>query len=173
MTFPPPDVASRPNSVPWPPLLYGAALVAGLALAWLWPLGGAASAFPGGLELWRVWWSVRLAGLVLLACGLGLDLWAMATMHQAHTNILPHRAADRLVTQGPFAWSRNPIYVGNTLALAGTGVMLLNVWLVAAAILAALATDRLAARREEAHLAARFGADFESYRKRVPRWLWR
>ncbi|MDX1717154.1 MAG: methyltransferase, partial [Anderseniella sp.] len=43
----------------------------------------------------------------------------MWTMFSARTNILPHRAADRLVTHGPFALTRNPIYVGNTIAMLG------------------------------------------------------
>jgi len=110
---------------------------------------------------------------VLLFAGLGLDVWAMAALHRARTNILPHRAAGRLVTDGPYAFTRNPIYLGNTIVLLGLGLMLENPWLLAAAPVAAVATDHLAARREEAHLAAKFGAEFAAYAARVPRWLGR
>lgn len=157
-----PSRADRPNRIPWPPLLYGAALALGFALGWLLPLGWpAALAGPAG----------RVLGGALAATGLGLDLWSLATLHRARTNILPHRAADHLVTQGPYALSRNPIYLGNTLLVLGLGLALANGWMMAAALGAAVATDRLAARREEAHLAARFGAAFEAYRARVPRWI--
>ncbi|MET3354430.1 UNVERIFIED_ORG: protein-S-isoprenylcysteine O-methyltransferase Ste14 [Xanthobacter viscosus] len=163
----PPDAcAARPNRLPWPPMIYGGALAAALALGALapsfWPPLLAGPAVRGG-------------GAVVAGLGLGLDLWAIVTLHRARTNILPHRAADRLVTSGPFALSRNPIYLGNTLLLLGLGMALANGWLLAAALLAALATDRLAARREERHLAAKFGAAFDAYAARVPRWIgwWR
>lgn len=156
------DVAMRPNRIPWPPLLYMAAVAAGLLLGWLAP--------PGWPEI-LLRPAVHLLGWALVALGLTFDLWAAATLYWARTNILPHRAADRLVTHGPFAITRNPIYLGNTLLVLGLGIALANVWLMGAALLAALATDRLAARREEAHLAARFGPAFEAYRARVPRWI--
>ncbi len=141
-------------------MIYGAALAVGIGLGWLLPLGWPA-ALPG--------LPTRVAGAGVALLGLGLDLWAVATLHRARTNILPHRAADHLVTHGPFALTRNPIYLGNTLLVLGLGLALLNVWLMAAALAAALATDHLAARREEMHLAARFGPAFATYAARVPR----
>ncbi|MEP9351595.1 isoprenylcysteine carboxylmethyltransferase family protein [Xanthobacter sp. KR7-225] len=156
--------AERPNRIPWPPLLYGAALALGFGLGWLAPLGWPREPAGGAL---------RIAGGTLAAMGLALDLWSVVALHRARTNILPHRAADRLVTGGPYALSRNPIYLGNTLLVLGLGLALANGWLMVAAFTAAVATDRLAARREEAHLAARFGAEFAAYRARVPRWIGR
>ncbi|MFG1416448.1 isoprenylcysteine carboxylmethyltransferase family protein [Xanthobacter sp. V0B-10] len=158
----PSSLARRPNSLPWPPMIYGAALIAGLGLGWLLPLGWPAAL--SGLPM-------RTGGAGVALLGLGLDLWAVATLHRAHTNILPHRGADHLVTHGPFALTRNPIYLGNTLLVLGLGLALLNAWLAAAALAAALATDHLAARREEWHLAARFGPAFTAYAARVPRWI--
>ena len=78
-------------------------------------------------------------------------------MRRHRANILPHRAATTLVTSGPFALSRNPIYLGNTLLLAGAGVMFGNVWFLLGAIGSAWLVTVLAIRREEAHLEARFG----------------
>lgn len=162
--MPEPGAAERPNRIPWPPLIYGAALLAGIVLGRYWPVGA-----PAVMEAMPV----RLAGALVAACGLSLDLWSIVTLYRARTNILPHRAADHLVTTGPFAFTRNPIYLGNTLLVLGLGIAFANPWLVVFAPLAAIATDRLAARREEAHLAARFGAPFAAYRARVPRWIGR
>ena len=100
-----------------------------------------------------------------------LKVAAMLAMRRARTNILPHRGADRLVTDGAFALTRNPIYVGNTLLLAGVGVAIPSAWMVAGALLAALLVDRLAIRREERHLSARFGEAYADYAARVPRWI--
>jgi len=154
--------AERPNRWPWPPLIFGGAFLVGIGLKGLVPLGWPVPAAAG-----------QSAGWVLLFAGLALDIWAMASLHRARTTILPHRPAGRLVTDGPFAFTRNPIYLGNTLALLGLGLMLENPWLLAAAVIAAIATDHLAARREEAHLAARFGAEFAAYAQQVPRWVGR
>lgn len=152
------DRYDRPNAVPWPPIIL---------------VGAAVTAFVAGTVL-----PLRLdvppaLGWIAGAAALALDGWAMATMARAHTNILPHRAAGRLVTTGPFALTRNPIYVGNALLLAGVGLAVGSAWFLLAAAAAAVATHHLAVLREERHLAARFGADWEAYARRTPRWIGR
>ena len=156
------DFSARPNTVPWPPIIYLAVALAALALGAAWPL---ASPPPSSLRL------LRITGAAIAATGIALDVAAMLAMRRARTNILPHRGADRLVTDGVFALTRNPIYVGNTLLLAGLGVALPSAWMVAGALLAALLVDRLAIRREERHLSARFGRPYADYVARVPRWI--
>lgn len=156
------DFADRPNTVPWPPILYLAVVLAALALEAIWPVGPIPAATLAGL---------RIGGFVIAAAGLGLDLTAMLAMHRARTNILPHRAADRLLIGGVFAISRNPIYLGNTLLLIGVAMALPSLWMAAGALLAAALVDRLAIRREERHLATRFGPAYVDYARRVPRWI--
>lgn len=156
------DFTDRPNTVPWPPIIYLAVALAALALGVAWPL---AAPSPTSAR-----W-LRMAGAAIAGTGVALDLAAMLAMRRARTNILPHRGADRLVTDGAFALTRNPIYVGNTLLLAGVGVALPSAWMVAGALLAALLVDRLAIRREERHLSARFGQAYADYAARVPRWI--
>jgi protein-S-isoprenylcysteine O-methyltransferase Ste14 len=92
-------------------------------------------------------------------------------MRRANTNILPHRSADHLVTWGPFAITRNPIYIGNNLLMLGIGLCFENFWFVLFGIAASLAVDRLAIRREERHLAELFGKEWTEYSSCVPRWL--
>lgn len=108
---------------------------------------------------------------MVIAIGLGLDLWAMATMMRTRTNILPNRAAGRLVTQGPFAISRNPIYLGNTMLMFGIGLAFNVLWLLPLGICAAALVERLAIRREEAHLALMFGPEWVAYATTTARWL--
>jgi protein-S-isoprenylcysteine O-methyltransferase Ste14 len=95
----------------------------------------------------------------------------MLVMRRGRANILPHRAATALITSGPFAVSRNPIYLGNTFLLIGAAAALANPWFLPVALLSAAAVDRLAIRREEAHLAARFGEAWRGYAKRTARWI--
>ena len=149
-----------PNRIPWPPILYGLALVVGVGLGKVAPA-----------PAWLDGPVARGLGGLLLALGLGLDLAAAITMWRRRANILPHRPATALVTSGPFAWSRNPIYLGNTTALCGAGLAFANPWLIGTGLIAAVAVNRLAILREEAHLARLFGGDWEAYCRRTPRWL--
>jgi protein-S-isoprenylcysteine O-methyltransferase Ste14 len=138
----------------------GGAILVSVLAARLWP---PSALFPGAFAV----------GGLLVALALGLDLWAMLEMRRRRANILPHRAATALVTTGPFAWSRNPIYLANGLLLLGLGGLFDNAWLFVAAPVAAFATDRVAIRREERHLAALFGAAWSAYAISVSRWFGR
>ena len=153
------DLDSRPNKLPWPPMIYLAAAGAALVMDWRAPA-------PWGMTGWPTW-----IGWLVAVAGVGLDIWAMQTMLRAHTNILPNRAADRLVESGPFALTRNPIYAGNTILMIGVGVAWNSLWFIAFAFAAAALTQQLAIKREEAHLALRFGERWERYAARVPRWF--
>lgn len=137
-------------------MIFGGVVVAGLLLQQVHPM-----TMPDTL----IW-----PGYAVLAAGIMLDIWAMATMSRARTNILPHRAADKLVTSGPFAHMRNPIYVGNTIATAGLGLALQNGWLLIATPLAVVATHNLAVVREQAHLASKFGQAWTDYAGKVKAW---
>ena len=110
-------------------------------------------------------------GLCLACAAVALDVTAALAFRRHRTTILPHRGATALITEGPFGWSRNPIYVANTLLVTGMGLLFGSAWLVIAAFVAAFLTQKLAIEREEGHLAARFGQAWTEYAARTPRWL--
>ena len=155
------DRAARPNRWPWPPMIVGVTAAVAVALNHVLPTGAVIPASG----------AVSVIGGAVITIGLGVDVWAMRTMQRCRANILPHRAATALVTTGPFALSRNPIYLANTLLLAGAGLTFANAWLLLAAVAQAWLVSRLAIRREEAHLAIRFGGAWQDYAATVPRWL--
>jgi protein-S-isoprenylcysteine O-methyltransferase Ste14 len=110
-------------------------------------------------------------GGAVIALGLGLMLWASVTMLRRKTEVLPGREAAALVTEGPFRLSRNPIYLGDLLLLAGAALVFdapLALGLVP--LLAAILRARFI-RPEEAMLRARFGAAFEGWAGRTRRWF--
>ena len=76
----------------------------------------------------------------------------------------------RIVSRGPYRWTRNPMYLGHLIFFAGLALTL-GSW-IGAAVLAfhAVWFDRRA-REDEAHLAALFGAPYREYRQRVHRWI--
>jgi protein-S-isoprenylcysteine O-methyltransferase Ste14 len=154
-----PATLAAPNRIPWPPILFGTAAIAAVGLGMM---------VPGPDWLRAPAWAALGWGVLL--AGLALDIAAMATMSRQRANILPHRAATALVTTGPFAWSRNPIYLGNTIAMTGAALAFANPWFLPAALVAAGAVTRLAITREEAHLAAQFGPAWVAYTQRTARW---
>lgn len=152
----------RPNRIPWPPLLYSAAILASVLFGWFFPHGWLPRPFSDVLFA---------AGWLLIAGGLALDLAAMVTLNKASTTIWPNRGVDHLVSSGPFAISRNPIYLGNTTLMIGVGLAAGIAWFILFALVAAYATQKLAIEREEKHLEHRFGKRYRDYMKKVRRWF--
>jgi protein-S-isoprenylcysteine O-methyltransferase Ste14 len=151
----------KPLAFPWPPLIYGAAIAAAFLLQAYFPIEVA------GTNIWIA----RACGGVLVITAIVLDVWAMRTLLDCHTTILPNRCSTHLVTSGPYRFTRNPIYLGYTLATAGIGLAVLNPWCIVTAIIAAALTNVVAIKREEMHLLSRFGIDFERYRNGTTRWI--
>jgi protein-S-isoprenylcysteine O-methyltransferase Ste14 len=77
---------------------------------------------------------------------------------------------ERLVTGGPFAWCRNPMYLGHLIFLLGLALSLRSA-LAAAMTLATAIWFQLRVQRDEKRLAQRFGQPYLDYRARVKRWL--
>jgi protein-S-isoprenylcysteine O-methyltransferase Ste14 len=157
-----PQAARAATHLPWPPLLSLAAIAASLALNYFYPLPYLGSPLADILFA---------AGWLLVAGAVALGLSAVRTLHRHRTTVLPMRAANELVTTGPYAISRNPIYLGIAMATVGIGLITGIVWFFGAAFLAAALTHRLAILPEERHLDARFGKRFRDYRRSVRRWI--
>jgi protein-S-isoprenylcysteine O-methyltransferase Ste14 len=152
---------SKPLAFPWPPLVYGLAILTSLLLQ---------AAIPLTVPETDIW-ITRAAGGALICLAICLDVWAMRTLLDSHTTVLPHRCSTHLVTNGPYRFTRNPIYLGYTLAMAGIALLTLNPWFLLTGIVAVVVTSTVAVRREELHLLSRFGIDFERYCHRTSRWI--
>lgn len=142
-----------------PPFLFVGCLLLALALhAWL----------PGRHLLPPPY---PLVGLVFIALGILLLGAGNRRFVQVRTNIHTFRPPDVLVTDGVFRFTRNPMYLGFLLLLAGSATLLgsLTPWL--APLLFFLAAQTLYIPFEERACAARFGAAYADYRTRVRRWL--
>lgn len=154
-------ISARPSAIPWPPILVVLCAAGASISGHLWPI-----AWPGTNDT-----AARVVGLAIGAGGILLAIWAVWTLHQAKTNILPHKAATHLVTTGPFARLRNPIYVADVMILLGVAELTKNVWFVAAAAVFGVLVTFLAILPEERHLEARFGDAYRAYRAKSRRWL--
>jgi protein-S-isoprenylcysteine O-methyltransferase Ste14 len=116
----------------------------------------------------------RLAALIfgslLFFPDLGLAVWgrlALGRMYFVSTGMGAQLFADhRLVTHGPYAIVRHPMYVGLSVAMLG-GLLLYQTWTWVALLLLPLGLWRRAGREEQA-LAAGFGEAWQAYCRRVP-----
>jgi protein-S-isoprenylcysteine O-methyltransferase Ste14 len=107
-----------------------------------------------------------MVGGPVLATGVLLAAWAVSA---AGRTIISE--PDRLVTGGPYALTRNPIYLGWTLIGAGLGLAANTAWVLSLILPAAAFTHAVEIPREERYLERRFGDAYLRYRSRVPRWL--
>jgi len=109
-------------------------------------------------------------GIPLLALGLGLWGWGIASLLQQGESPDPFMPTARLLTGGALRVSRNPIYAGGTTALLGLALLLDTATGLGVVVVLALLADNLA-RTEERYLEAKFGDEYREYRSRVRRWI--
>ena len=113
----------------------------------------------------------QLFGGLLIGGGAILMLLAIMEMRKRRTTVIPHREAETLVTSGIFKRSRNPIYVGDALVLAG---FILR-WDAPLALILVPIFIWIIERRfiipEEKMLRRKFRADFARYEQKTRRWV--
>ena len=114
-------------------------------------------------------WNAILGSLSFIA-GTVLFVDAIRTMQRADTGPSHEDEAPRLITEGPFQYTRNPVYVGNCLQYIGLSLLYNSVSTLAVLTPMVVYLDRVIVR-EEAYLESRFGEEFETYRENVRRWL--
>ena len=71
---------------------------------------------------------VGIAGGVVFLIGVVVAAWGLVLFHRERTTTVPGRVSSRLVTWGPYGFSRNPMYVGLALAYVGEAGLLRQVW---------------------------------------------
>jgi protein-S-isoprenylcysteine O-methyltransferase Ste14 len=154
------DTADTAQVLVRPPLAWGLAVIAGLALDRLLPL----PFLP--IDLPRGWLGAMVFGLAL-----GLFAWAIATMTRAGSSVPTNRPTTTIVETGPYRFTRNPIYLGMFLGLIGLSIASDNLWLLIMLAPFALVIRYGVVAREEAYLEGKFGDGYRGYRSRVRRWL--
>lgn len=151
-----------PSRFPWPPVILVSTGALAVLLGWVLPLPWLPS--PLSDVLFAIGWMI----LALVAF---VDIRAMIALRAARTTIMPHRTVDHLVTNGPFAISRNPIYVGYVMILIAAALISANPWFLPLALVDGFVTRKLAIDPEERHIEAKFGRRYRDYAKKVRRWI--
>lgn len=153
------DDGDNPGVVAPPPLIYGGALAAGL-LANRWrpvPFLPRAVARP--------------LGWMLLTGGLLLGRYGVQALRGAGTNVDPYKPVNAFVVNGPYRFTRNPLYLGLTMVYAGVSALANALWAVALLPGVLAVIRRGVIEREERYLERKFGDEYLRYKARVRRWV--
>lgn len=110
-------------------------------------------------------------GAGLFALGTVIAGWGLTLFHGASTTTVPGQASRLLVTRGPYRLTRNPMYVGLTLAYLGEAALLRQIWPLAVLPLVLAYLQWMVIPLEETKLLETFGEEYETYRGRVRRWI--
>lgn len=112
-----------------------------------------------------------LAGIAVVVASAGLLTWAALTMRRAGETPDPSVPAKSIVVGGPFAYSRNPIYLGFALFDLGMALLFNNLWIPLLLIFGLVYVDLRIVRGEEHDLETRFAQEYVEYRRTVRRWI--
>lgn len=117
-------------------------------------------------------WTSILTGMVLMLIGEGIRFWGVAYAGSG-TRVTTEASGSRLITNGPFAHIRNPLYCGNFLLWCGFLVAswAWMPWMALVLFLFFFFQYGRIVDFEEEYLSKKFGASYEAYRKAVPRWI--
>jgi len=116
-------------------------------------------------------YGVRVAGGVLFVIGAVIAGWGLLIFYRARTTTVPGKMSSKLVTRGPYRFSRNPMYVSLAIAYLGEAGILKQIWPLLFLPLTLAYLNWVVIPVEEERLTEAFGADYERYRARVRRWI--
>ncbi|AXX97467.1 methyltransferase family protein [Profundibacter amoris] len=139
-------------------------LAAFLAIAW-----AQSTYYPMGLSFGPVW--ADLLGGILVGAGLLLMLLAVVEFYKRKTTIIPRRESSAFVQSGIYRRTRNPIYLGDALVLAGLilrwdavlslPLIPIFIWVI----------EKRFIQGEEKHLRRTYRVQWATYERKVRRWL--
>jgi protein-S-isoprenylcysteine O-methyltransferase Ste14 len=148
-----------PQVIAPPPLIFLAFVLVGYLLHWFWPLP-----FAIGVVY-------DILGVVLIVLPIAIAIWARNLFIRAGTNVEPYKPTTVIVDKGPFAYSRNPLYLCLFVLYFGIALLIGSLWLMLLAVPLFFIMLYGVILREERYLEAKFGETYLAYKRRVRRWL--
>jgi protein-S-isoprenylcysteine O-methyltransferase Ste14 len=144
-----------------PPLIFFACLGAGVFLDYLFPL-----------HVDRCVGTFRIVlGCFLIVASCLIAISAFKALINNKTPYNPEKPTVKIVREGSFRFSRNPLYLALLLLLGGITVLRCSIWLVFSLIVLFILLGYFAVRPEEKYLTDKFGEDYLDYKASVRRWI--
>jgi len=151
--------SDTPHVIAPPPVIFFGIEALGLLIQWLFPI----HFLPEAIINWVGW--------LLLVLGAALGFWAIAAFRRAHTSVDPYEPSTAVVSDGPYRFTRNPIYVSFVIVYLGIASLFNALWPLVLLPVAIIVIDRFVIVREERYLAGKFGEAYTRYKASVRRWL--
>lgn len=142
-----------------PPTIFMIALVVAIVVGLL---------FPWAYLSWTL--QVTIGPFIVLI-GVYTIYRSIKEIEAGDTTYDPYAASDALVTSGIYQYSRNPGYLGLAIIQLGMAVLIDNVWIVLAGVIAIWITNRFVIKLEEQKLKDTFGETYRAYTESVRRWI--
>ena len=153
------DIIDNPNVIAFPPLIYAVPMAVGILLHALFPM----NLLPPVL-------ANVLGGLSFILAVI-LAVLASRTMRQAGTNVNPSQPTTAIVSDGPFRFTRNPLYLSLTLLYSSISLLANALWPMLMLPIVLIIIERGVIAREERYLEDKFGEEYRHYKARVRRWI--
>jgi protein-S-isoprenylcysteine O-methyltransferase Ste14 len=141
------------------PLLFLSGLILGVVINFFLP----ALIWPG------IW--VQLLGALVLVLATWLTVSALRTLARHKTSPEPWKPTAELVQDGPYSFSRNPIYLSFALMYLGFSCVFNSLFALIVFIPVLIVVDRTQMQREERYLETVFDEEYRRYKSRVRRWI--
>jgi len=155
----PASARDTPGVILPPPLIYLGGLVLGYVLHRLQPLP---------IHHPRITFPV---GLAFVLAGIFINVAGIREFRRASTSFIPTQPSTALLQSGPFAWTRNPLYLAMTLVYIGVSLLLQSLWPIICLVPVLVLMHFGVIRREERYLERIFGDAYRAYAARVRRWF--
>jgi protein-S-isoprenylcysteine O-methyltransferase Ste14 len=153
------EIPDTPGVLAPPPLIYASALAAGLLANILSPV----KFLPDTVA--------RMLGWPLIGAGLVLGILGDRALQNADTNVSPYLPTTKLVTEGPYRFTRNPLYLCLTLVYGGIAALANALWIALLLPIVLVVMRYGVIRREERYLERKFGVEYLRYKAQVRRWI--
>lgn len=151
------DKKDIPNVIMLPPVLVLLHVIAGITLNWIF-----------AVHFGHAWGWV---GLILLGACFGIIAWSKKLFDAAGTPVPPNQPATAIVTDGPYKYSRNPMYLSFVMGFAGLSFLADAPVMLLMAIPLFLILDQKVIVPEEQYLSEKFGETYRDYQTQVRRWV--
>jgi len=112
-----------------------------------------------------------IGGGAFFLIGAGFAGWGLYVFHKARTTTIPGQTSTKVVTWGPYRFTRNPMYIGLILVYVGEAGLLAQIWPLFILPLVVAYVNWVVIPVEEARLTEDFGAEYEQYCAKVRRWV--
>jgi protein-S-isoprenylcysteine O-methyltransferase Ste14 len=157
------ETRDHPGLMVPPPLFVLIAVALAFVLEWLVPV-----VFLPAVSLQN---PLTWAGAIIAIGGVALTVRGAREFQRAGTNVNPFQPALKIVSSGPYRFTRNPMYLGMIVFMLGFSLLLSLEWGLILTPVLWFAFDRLIVAREEAYLSRKFGQPYSDLLTRTRRWL--